>query len=114
MLELCASQSHSSFIAWHTLSTVFYILSKARDQDTARAFLSDLLDHVEIGAASNELARRAIMLEFRDFEDAMQVVVAESVSADVIVTRNVSDFLRSPVPAIDPEALIASCAGQSR
>lgn len=106
VLELCGSGFHFLFMSWHTLSTLSYVLAKARNHEVARAFLSDLLDHVDIGPASNDMAQRALVLDLEDFEDAMQVVVAESVAADVIVTRNLADFSRSPVPATDPETFL--------
>ena len=106
LLELSGSPPHSLFMSWHTLSMLSYILAKARDDEAARAFLSDLLDHVEIGPASTEMAQRALVIELQDFEDAMQVVVAESVAADVIVSRNLADCSRSPVPATDPETCL--------
>lgn len=110
VLELCGSRGHSLFMSWHTLSTLSYVLAKARDEEATRAFLSDLLDHVEIGPVSTEMARRALTLDLKDFEDAMQAVVAESVAADIIISRNLSDFSQSPVPATDPEAFLARFA----
>jgi hypothetical protein len=42
----------------------------------------------------------------KDFEDAVQSSCARRVKADYIITRNVKDFEKSPVPAILPsEAL---------
>ena len=41
-----------------------------------------------------------------DFEDAMQVAAARACGARHIVTRNVGDYERSPIRAVDPrEAL---------
>jgi predicted nucleic acid-binding protein len=41
-----------------------------------------------------------------DFEDAMQVAAARACGAQHIVTRNISDYVRSPIRAVDPrEAL---------
>jgi hypothetical protein len=43
----------------------------------------------------------------RDFEDAMQVVAAEACGADVIATRNIRDYARSPLRAATPKALMS-------
>jgi predicted nucleic acid-binding protein len=111
MLELCGELSHPVFTSWHTLSTLSYILTKSRDDQTARAFISGLLDLVQIGPSSTQLARSALALGLNDLEDAMQVVVAEAVAADMIVTRNLRDFSGSPVPAIGPDDFLARFNG---
>jgi hypothetical protein len=41
----------------------------------------------------------------------MQVAVAEAVAADIIVTRNLRDFSRSPVAAISPEDFLVRFKG---
>ena len=38
-----------------------------------------------------------------DFEDAMKVAAARACGARHIVTRNVKDYQRSPIPAIRPQ-----------
>jgi predicted nucleic acid-binding protein len=111
VLELCGETSHLVFTSWHTLSTISYILAKARDHQTAKAFIGGLLDLVEIGPASTALARHALALGIDDLEDAMQVAVAEAVAADIIVTRNLRDFSRSPVAAISPEDFLVRFKG---
>jgi hypothetical protein len=40
-----------------------------------------------------------------DFEDAMQVA-ASAWGADVIATRNLQDFRKSPIPAQSPASLL--------
>ena len=42
----------------------------------------------------------------RDFEDAVQAYCAKRHRIDYIVTRNVKDFVNSPVKAISPEDFI--------
>ena len=41
-----------------------------------------------------------------DFEDAMQVAAARACGAGHIVTRNVRDYERSPIPAVSPQAAL--------
>jgi hypothetical protein len=40
---------------------------------------------------------------FNDFEDRLQVECARLINADYIITRNIIDFSKSPIPAILPE-----------
>ncbi len=39
-------------------------------------------------------------------EDAMQVAAADAFGAQVIATRNVKDYRKSPIKAMTPEALV--------
>ncbi|MBA2351835.1 MAG: PIN domain-containing protein, partial [Burkholderiales bacterium] len=55
-------------------------------------------------------ARRALTLPVSNIEDAFQVASALAWGADTIVTRNVSDFRRSPVRALSPAAFLKQTA----
>jgi len=44
------------------------------------------------------------------FTDSLQVECARLVNADYIITRNISDFLSSPIPAILPEDFLKKMA----
>jgi hypothetical protein len=43
-----------------------------------------------------------------DFEDALQIACAAAGGADVIVTRNTSDFIGSTISVMTPEAFLAA------
>jgi hypothetical protein len=47
----------------------------------------------------------------KDFEDAAQAMCAGRIGADLIVTRNVKDFVLSPVQAVTPSAALALISG---
>jgi hypothetical protein len=46
--------------------------------------------------------QEAICLNFSDFEDAVIAATALREGVSYIITRNTSDFIGSPVPAITP------------
>jgi predicted nucleic acid-binding protein len=48
----------------------------------------------------------AIASNFPDFEDAVLCATASHEKADYIITRNVKDFVDSPVKAITPDELV--------
>ena len=50
--------------------------------------------------------QRAIVSEISDYEDAVMAETAQRIGADCIVTRNIRDYARSPVPAVLPEDLV--------
>jgi hypothetical protein len=55
--------------------------------------------------------QRARQLPLGDFEDALVASVAEATGSDYIVTRNVSDFAGSPVPALTPTEFLEAIIG---
>ena len=64
----------------------------------ARGFICDLLQFVD--------------LPMPDLEDAMQAAAANSFKASWVITRNVSDYKKSPVPAISPAEFLKTVAAK--
>ena len=93
----------SAFIAWHSAPHLYCLVAPARGGVDARAFIADLIQFMAIAPTDTESLRYAASLPMKDFEDAMQVAAARACGATHIVTRNVRDFERSPIPAISPE-----------
>lgn len=87
-------------VAWHSLTNCSYILKGGRE------FLVRLLQHVEVAAVETRDARRALALPMTDVEDAFQAAAAFAWGAEFIITRNLPDYKRSPVPAISPSAFL--------
>ena len=110
LLDLLERRPGSGFVAWHTIANFYYLVAPTRGGRPARDFVLDLLRFVEAAPATTEGLRRATRLEIRDFEDAMQVVAAETSGADVIATRNVRDYVRSAIRAATPTTLVAELA----
>ncbi|MGI8436719.1 MAG: type II toxin-antitoxin system VapC family toxin [Chthoniobacterales bacterium] len=106
VLRWCQSSHHSTVLAWHTLSNLYYLLRPTKGDKEARTFITGLLVFSEVAATSRESARQALALAMHDFEDALQVAAATVADAQFIVTRNVRDYRGSPVPAITPHDFI--------
>ncbi|MQA92055.1 MAG: PIN domain-containing protein [Gemmatimonas sp.] len=106
LLDLLERRVGTGHIAWHTISNVFYLIAKDKTKERAKLFIGELLRFVQIAPVSTELLQRALKLPVSDFEDAMQVVCAEACDADVIATRNVMDYRRSPIRPMTPAKLL--------
>ena len=83
-------------VAWHSLTNCSYLLKGGRP------FLKKLLEIVEVAPVETGDARNALRLPMSDVEDAFQAAAAQAWGADFIVTRNLPDYQKSPVPAISP------------
>ena len=94
-------------MAWHTVATLYYIVAPVRGGPSTRDFIMALLQFVQVAPTSTEAVRYAASLPMADFEDAMQVAAARACGAEYIVTRNLNDFNRSPIPAIAPQEALA-------
>lgn len=70
--------------------------------NTSASFLQDLLEHVEVPTVGTAEAVQALQWPIADIEDMLQAAAALAFHAQRIVTRNVRDYRRSPVPALSP------------
>lgn len=103
IMEKCASKEIRGFIAFHSISNLWYILRKMPDNER-RAWLVNICTCLNIVGASHDEVVKAIQNNaFKDFEDCLQERCAVGVNADYIITRNVDDFDGSEIPAISPE-----------
>jgi predicted nucleic acid-binding protein len=87
-------------VASHSLANCAYLLKNARP------FLRGLMQIVDVAPVGKNEGRRALDLPMTDLEDALQVAAAESWGADLIITRNLRDYRRSPIKAISPNDFV--------
>src|SRR3972149_3909363 len=79
-------------IAPHSLTTLFYIVSKDQSPAKARATITNLLQFLSVSKIDQSTIEQAMSLSYRDFEDAVQMIAAVQCKADYFVTRNPKDF----------------------
>ena len=104
--KLCEAGKAQGFVSVLNFMNLVYILRKEltpdKIEDTYKA-LSLIFTFEEL--TQNDVTN-AIEMRLKDFEDAVQIQTAQRVGADFIITRNVKDFMKSPVPAYTPVELI--------
>ena len=102
IVEFCALGKLNGYIAFHTLSTLWYVLRKKPDKKR-RYYLRDICKIFSVASASQTEIVDAIEKEsFSDFEDCLQDKCAKEVGADYIITVNEKDFTNSEIEAINP------------
>lgn len=94
------------YIAAHAVTTVHYFAAK-RDRTRARDAVRDLLDAFAVAPVGGDELREALAPGISDYEDAVHVAAARRIGADLIITRDLGDFARSPVPARTPGEVLA-------
>ena len=106
LLDRVEQGAEGAFIAWHSVSNLYYLVAPALGGVNARDFIAQLTRFIDVAATDTEGIQYAAALPMPDFEDAMQVAAARACGARHIVTRNINDYERSPIPAVEPhEAL---------
>ena len=90
----------------HALTTLHYVVARHAGRKRAGALVDWALAHFEIVAQDRAQFVRARNLSFGDFEDAALASAAEAAGCELIVTRNVADFRRSPIPAVTPQKFL--------
>lgn len=101
VLDWAEGHPGNAAVAWHTVSNLIYLC-----KSDAVPFVSELIEFVEIPGADTEAMRFALETGMKDVEDAMQVAVADCFDAQVIVTRNLKDYEKSPIKALTPESIL--------
>jgi hypothetical protein len=92
----------------HAFTTLYYVVAKAAGKPKADQTVDWLLAYFDVAVADKSTLHRARQLTLGDFEDAVVASLAEASKCDHIVTRNVSDFPGSPVPAITPSDFLVA------
>ncbi|MDE2786170.1 MAG: PIN domain-containing protein [Chloroflexota bacterium] len=103
LLNRIEQTSTTAFVAWHSIATFHFLVTRGTDRATARAFVVRLTNFLTVVSTGHANLDYALSLPMRDFEDAMQVAAARAAGVERIVTRDARDFANSPIPAITPE-----------
>jgi len=92
----------TAYIATHAVTTAFYILRRHLGLESARVAVKKLFEVLTVLPTPDAVLRSAVDCDCPDYEDAVSFLAAHRAKCDYIVTRNVSDFALSSVPALSP------------
>ncbi len=95
-------------IAAHSITTLFYLIRKDRSTSEARATITNLLQFVEIAPIEQSTIEQALILDYADFEDAVQMISALQCKADYLITRNEKDYHPALLPVLQPVDFLAT------
>ncbi len=85
-----------------TYSNAAYILQHGFSLDEIKNKLTLFSQLCETTSVNKETVEKALASEYKDLEDALQYYSAKEAKADLIVTRNVKDFVKHDIPVITP------------
>jgi predicted nucleic acid-binding protein len=96
-----------------TITTVYYLASKALGAARAQEEIGKLLSLFEVAQVNRLVLESALVADFNDFEDAVIHEAACHVGADAIVTRNPKDFKKSRVSIYSSEEIARILTAQN-
>lgn len=104
--KYCEVDKLTGVISALSVPNIVYILRKELDPDKTKEIIDRLLLIFDVVELTAEDLQKAAEMKTADYEDAVQMCCAERINADFIVTRNIRDFVSSPVPAVKPSELL--------
>ena len=105
--KLCETEQVKGYISTLTFANMVYIMRKELQPQKIEEVFKSLRLIFEFAGFSPAVLEKAVGMNWKDFEDAVQSATAEQVHADYIVTGNVRDFAKSKVIAFTPAELLA-------
>ena len=97
----------NSYISASAITDIYYIAKKElKDKGVVVSLLENLLKTTNIAAVTEIGIHEALSLKWDDFEDAVQYVAGQGISADYIITRNANDYSGSQIEALSPEEFL--------
>lgn len=101
------------YVASITPVHTFYTIRKERDLATAFVAVRGILELVSVCRTDKRTLMDAFDLGFSDYEDAVQCASAIAENLDAIVTRNLKDYKKSPIPVYSPTEFLEVLQNES-
>jgi len=104
LLSLCENKQIKGFVTPVIYSNTYYLLRQVAKHDKVIEKLTQLLSITDVLSMDRNVVHQALISGFKDFEDALQNFSAiNDGSIEVIVTRNIKDFMKSEISVFSPE-----------
>jgi len=107
VLALAETGVIEGFLTAHTVTTLFYLYTKAKSASEARIAITELLQFLAVATVDQKTIEQALALPYKDFEDPVQMMAALHAKVDYVVTCNIPDFKKGPLPVMQPTELLA-------
>lgn len=109
LFDLAIEGKTKIYISAVSYNNIYYILRQSLTSNATIKLLAELADMTEIADVTNEVIRKSLKTDFKDYEDAIQYYCALNVpDIELIVTRNTKDFRKSTIAVLTPAEAIVS------
>ena len=104
---LSVTDKIDAFITANSVTDIFYLAHRElHDNEASREIIRKLFGVFGIADITSNDCIAALDYAMNDYEDALLAACAKRNHADYVVTKNLSDYINSPVTAISPEDFI--------
>ena len=104
---LAANNQFVGYMTAKSATDIYYLMHRHTHSDkSSRTVLAKLFTLFEVADTAGMDCRHAIPSPISDYEDAVMTATAARCEMDCIVTRNLKDYEKSPVPVLFPQELI--------
>ncbi|WP_031426148.1 PIN domain-containing protein [Flavimarina sp. Hel_I_48] len=107
ILALATKEGYSLCISALSYMNIHYQLKKKYTERECRELIAKSKKHITTIDLHDLHIDKALISEFKDFEDAVQYNAALYAQADCIITRNKKDFKKSVIKVLTPTEYLA-------
>lgn len=104
--KLCEIKRIKGCVSSLSFANLVYIMRKELNPKQIEVIYNKLNQIFEFVDLTTSDLSKATRLQWNDYEDSLQSVIASRIKADYIVTRNPKDFVFSKVPCVTPKQLM--------
>ena len=102
-----AQNKCEGYITAKSVTDIYYLIHRCTHSDSeTRNIISKVLMIINILDTTGIDIKKAMLSEMSDYEDAVMVETALRENVDLIVTRNIKDFVKSKVKVKTPTEFI--------
>ncbi len=108
LFDYSLKQMLTIYVSAVSFNNIYYIIRQSRSHAVTLKLLNELNTWTEVIDVTNVVIQKALVSEFKDFEDAIQYNCAKSVKrVEFIVTRDTKDFKNSALPVLTPTEAVS-------
>ena len=102
----------TGYVSSSAMTDIFYLARKElKDTDVVYKIMDALAADFIIAPVLESTIKNALALRWKDFEDAVQYMVARENGIEQIITRNAADFETGKVPCVSPKDFLIKLKG---
>ena len=105
VLDILAKTSYV-LVSSLSIANIVYILRKELTPQRTNQLIASLTLLLKTVDLKESDLKKAGEMYNSDYEDAIQICQASRIGASYIITRNISDYSNSKIPAITPESFL--------
>lgn len=107
VLELSELHKVKGYVSSSAITDIYYLAyKKQKDRPKVKELLKTLLNIITVAAVTENEIRNDLDMDWKDFEDSVQYMVAECCQVDCIITRNQEDYGNSRIAVESPDEFL--------